>query len=111
MNYLYRVTQTEKPLSIDELFSQCMRLEKSFREKYLDVISRTAVTLLNKDILPENDRMNQHELHAYKTMYVAVDCIDLLLSTYEPDFNEVLQEENIKLTNKIRRKSKISISK
>lgn len=94
MKDLYRVTRTEKPLDINELLSQCMRLERSFREKFLNAISRTAVTLVNENIFYESGgHVNRYELkNAYKTMYVAIDCIDLMLNAYKPDYDEVLQE-------------------
>jgi len=104
------MTRTEKPLSVEELLYQCMRLEQSFREKFLDVISQTAVTLLKETVIFESGRTNQHELNAFKTMYVAMDCIDLTLNAYEPDYDEVLQELNTKLTNKNLPKSSSAIS-
>lgn len=95
MKQLYNILQTEEAITIDELFYQCMRLEHSFREKYLDLISQTAVILLKREMIFEQDHMNkqsQYELHAHKTIYVALDNIDLLMNTYEPDYNEVCQD-------------------
>lgn len=94
MNYLYHILKMEKPFGIDELLYQCMLLEQSFREKYLDLISQTAVTLLKRELFFEHDQMTQRELNASKTMYMAIDCIDLIMSTYEPDFDEVCKELN-----------------
>lgn len=104
MKYLYHVLQTDRPLSIDALFHQCMRLEQSFREKYLDIISQTAVTLLKKEIIPEHDQMTQRELNACKFMYAAIDCIDLIMNTCEPDFDEVCKETNQHIIEKNRLK-------
>jgi len=92
MKYLYHVLQTENPKSIEELLRQCMRLKQSLKEKCLDLVSQTAVTLLKKEIFFEHSQMTQHELNAHKTMYIAMDCIDLIMSTYEPDHYEVCQE-------------------
>lgn len=99
MNYLYRAMQSKKSLSIDELLCQCMQLEESFRENYLNLISRTAVTLLKKEVVPNHDKMTNRELNAHKTVLVAMDCIDLLLSTYEPDYDEACQKINSYLMN------------
>jgi len=109
MNYLYRITRTEKRLSVDELLCQCMRLEQSFREKFLDVISRTAVTLLKVNAVFGSGRTNPHELNALKTMYVAIDCIDLTMNAYEPDYDEVIHELNTESTNKNLPKSSSTI--
>lgn len=95
MKQLYNILQTKATISIDELFYQCMRLEQSFREKYFDLISQTAVILLKREMIFEYDHLikqSQHELHAHKTMYVAMDSIDLLMHTYEPDYNEVCHD-------------------
>lgn len=92
MKYLNHVLQTENPKSIEELLCQCIRLKQSLKEKYLDLISQTAVTLLKNEIFFEHSQMTQHELNAHKTMYITMDCIDLIVSTYEPDYYEVCQE-------------------
>lgn len=104
MKYLYRILQTDKPLSIDALFYRCMQLEQSFRETFLSSISQTAVTLLKKEIIPEHDQMTRRELNASKVMYIAIDCIDLIMNTYEPDFDEVCKETNKNLKEKNRLK-------
>lgn len=92
MKYLYHTLQTEDTKDIEELLYQCMQLKQSLKEKCLDLISQTAVTLLKKEIFFEHSQMTQHELNAHKTMYITMDCIDLILSTYEPDHYEVCQE-------------------
>ncbi|XP_029342358.1 MYCBP-associated protein-like [Acyrthosiphon pisum] len=92
MKYLYHILQTEDTKDIEELLNQCMQLKQSLKEKCLDLISQTAVTLLKKEIFFEHSQMSQHELNAHKTMYITMDCIDLILSTYEPDHYEVCQE-------------------
>lgn len=94
MKQLYRILNTENPLSIEECLRQCMELEQSFREKFLDLISHTAVILLKKEFILKCDGNTQHELNAYKTMYITMDNIDLILHTYEPDYDEVEQELN-----------------
>ncbi|XP_015364671.1 PREDICTED: uncharacterized protein LOC107162332 [Diuraphis noxia] len=92
MEYLNHVLQTENTKSIEELLCQCMLLKESLKEKYLDLISQTAVTLLKNEIFFERSLITQHELNAHKTMYITMDCIDLIMSTYEPDHYEVCQE-------------------
>lgn len=104
MKYLYRKLQTDRPLSIDALFYRCMQLEQSFREKFLSLISQTAVTLLKKEIIFEHDQMTQRELNASKVMYIAIDCIDLIMNTYELDFDEVCKETNKDIKQKNRLK-------
>ncbi|XP_025202638.1 uncharacterized protein LOC112599790 [Melanaphis sacchari] len=92
MKYLYHILQTENSKSIEELLNQCMQLKQSLKEKYLDIISQTAVILLKKEIIFEHNQMNQHELNAHKIMYITMNCIDLIMNTYEFDHNEVCQE-------------------
>ncbi|XP_026807747.1 uncharacterized protein LOC113550231 [Rhopalosiphum maidis] len=92
MTYLYHTLQTENSKSIEELLYQCMRLKESLKEKCLNLISQTAVTLLKKEIVFEHSQMNHHELNAHKIMYITMDCIDLIISTYEFDHDEVCQE-------------------
>lgn len=97
MKYLYRKLQVEKPLSIDELSSQCMQLEQSVRDEFLDLIGQTAVTLLKKEVITGHNGMTRRKLFANKTMFVALDFIDLILNTYESDYDEAcLQlEQNV----------------
>jgi len=92
MKHLYHILQSEDTKGIEGLLYQCMQLKQSLKEKCLDLISHTAVTLLKKDIFFEHSQMTQHELNAHKTMYITMDCIDLILSTYKPDHYEVCQE-------------------
>lgn len=92
MKCLYRILQTDRPLDIDALLYQCMQLEQSVREAFLNVISQTAITLLKKEIIFEHDQMTQREMNASKVMYIAIDCIDLIMNTFEPDFDEVCKE-------------------
>lgn len=94
MKHLYHILQTENPKSIEELLDQCIRLKESYKEKYLDLISQTAVTLLKKEMFNDYDLMTQYELNAHKTMYITMDCIDLILNTYKSDHDEVCQELN-----------------
>jgi hypothetical protein len=98
MNRLYRMLETENHLSIDECLCHCMGLEESFREKFLDIINHTAVILLKREFILERGEITQYELNAYKTMYITMDNVDLILHTYEPDYNEVEQESNNNLT-------------
>jgi len=92
MKYLYHILQTEGTKDIEELLYQSMQLKQSLKEKCLDLISQTAVTLLKQDIFFEPSQMTQHELNTHKTMYITMDCIDLIMNTYEPDHYEVCQE-------------------
>lgn len=88
MKHLYRIFKSKNFLSIDELLCLCMQLDKLFREKFVDLISQTAVVLLRKEIIFNYGQMTQRELNTHKTMSVAMDCIDLIMYTYEPDYNE-----------------------
>lgn len=92
MNYLYILLHKDKLLSIEELLYQCMRLEQKCKEKYLNLISQTSVILLKNENIFEYEQMSRHELNAHKTMYIALDCIDLLMNTYEPDYDEACQK-------------------
>lgn len=92
MKYIYRLLKTENHFSIEECLCQCMRLEQSFREKFLDIISHTAVILLKKEFILKCGKITQYQLNAYKTMYITMDNIDLIMHTYEPDYDEVEQE-------------------
>lgn len=100
MAYLYRSLQIKdnnnQNMSIDELLVQCMALEQSFREKSLRSISQTAAVLLKKEIILGHEQMTPRELNAHKSMYVAMDCVDLIMDTYEPDYNEACQVETKK---------------
>lgn len=97
MAYLYRSLKIKESnnqiLSIDELLVKCMALEQSLREKSLRSISQTAAVLLKKEIIFGYEQMTPRELNAHKSMYVAMDCIDLLMDTYEPDYEEACQVE------------------
>jgi len=92
MKYLNHILQTENPKSIDELFYQCMQLKQSLKEKCLNSISQTAVSLLKNEMFFEHNQMTKHELNAHKTLYITMDCIDLIVNTYESDFYEVCKE-------------------
>lgn len=88
MNSLCRSLGKERPAAtVDDLLDQCVRLERSRREHMLDVISQTAVALLYEDVISLGS-MTPRQLNAHKSMYVAMDCIDLLLYTFEPDYDD-----------------------
>lgn len=94
MKHLYCMLKTENYLSIEECLCHCMGLEESFREKFLDIISHTAVVLLKREFILKRSDITQYELNAYKTIYITMDNIDLILHTYESDYDEVEQESN-----------------
>lgn len=100
MMCLYRVLQTDKRFSIDELLWRCMQLEQSFRELFVDLISHTAVALLKKKVVFGHSQTTLYELNAHKTMYIALDCIDLIINTYEPDYDKACQQLKLNASRK-----------
>lgn len=82
-----------RPASVEDLLRQCAQLERSRGERLTDAVARTAVTLLQDDAVPGHERMTGRELNAHKSVLVAVDCVDLLLATYEADFSEACDRE------------------
>lgn len=112
MNNLCRSLGRERPAAtIDDLLDQCVQLERSRREHMLDVISQTAAVLLYEDVVSLGS-MTPRQLNAHKSMYVAMDCIDLLLYTFEPDFDdEVDRRRNNRQSDSSMRLSALSLEK
>lgn len=94
-NMMYSKLHAEKTLPISEIMCKYMGLDESYRDACFDLISRSGVILLKKEIIPGYFKMTHNELYAHKAMYLALNIMDLILSTYECDYVEAcLEMEN-----------------
>ncbi|VVC38463.1 Hypothetical protein CINCED_3A023853 [Cinara cedri] len=95
----------EGPVTIDDLMYRCTRLGRSLQDKYSELVGRTAVTLLKREMVCGHGvQMTRSELNAHKVMFVALNLVDLTLNAYESDYNEACQEL-------LQKKSSISMKK
>lgn len=95
MDRLYHAMHVTEsgPVPLDDLVRRCTQLDRSLANKYSDLVGRTAVTLLKSEMVCGHGvQLTGRGLNARKTMYVALDFIDLTLNAYEPDYDEACRE-------------------